>query len=325
MGDGMERMIIAAAHCSSVFLNRDQSVAKACDFIRQAAERGVCLVCFPETFIPGFPYWINLYPPARQHAAYVRYLQQSVDLQGACLHPVREAAAQANITVALGISERQGATMYNTQVFIGPDGSVLGKHRKLQPTFAERMLWAPGDGSTLSVLPTPIGRVGGLICYEHMMNLARQALIEQHEQIHCASWPTFASIRQRGAGYDDLVETLMRAHAITAQCFVIVAQNPVTQNYLDTMEDMLGCPDGLEVGGGCSTIYGPNGATLAGPHKGLEETLVTAEIDLDDILAAKVLVDTAGHYSRPEVLTLCLNRTPFRTLRENRGDSEEEK
>ncbi|CAH1648391.1 MULTISPECIES: carbon-nitrogen hydrolase family protein [unclassified Chelatococcus] len=307
----MRRHVVAAAHTSSILLDREACIAKACALIEEAGRSGVELLCFPETFVPGFPYWINLYPPGQQYGIHVSYLNQSVDLSAGDLNPVCEAAARAKVTVVLGISERDGGTMYNAQVFIGADGRLLGKHRKLQPTFAERMLWGQGDGSTLSVFDTPVGRVGGLICYEHMMNLARQALIVQGIELHCASWPTFASSAGRGSAFDVTVETVMRAHAITGQCFVIVAENPVTAQYLEAMETALGPQEVLGVGGGCSTIYAPNGDIIAGPHKGSEETLVIAEIDLDAIARAKVLVDTAGHYARPGVLDLVINRRPL--------------
>ncbi|NNM71442.1 nitrilase-related carbon-nitrogen hydrolase [Enterovirga aerilata] len=303
----MVTFTIAAAHGSSILLDRAGSLAKACDFIREAGRQGVRLLCFPEAFVPGFPYWINLYPPGRQHGVHHLYWQHSVDVPDGDLAPVLDAARMARVNVVLGISERAGGTMYNSQVFVAEDGTLLGRHRKLQPTFAERMLWGQGDGSTLRVFDMPVGKVGGLICYEHMMNLARQALIAQGLQIHCASWPTFASTRGRGGAFDATVETLMKAHALTGQCFVVLAENPVTGQYLDAMEAVLGPQQELVPGGGFSAIYGPNGTCLAGPHTGSEERLVAAEIDLDAIARAKVLVDAAGHYARPEILRLVVD------------------
>jgi predicted amidohydrolase len=298
---------IAAAHASSVLLDKAASLAKACGLIAEAGRQGVRLLCFPEAFVPGFPYWINLYPPGQQHGIHHLYWHHSVDVAGGDLRPVLEAARVARVNVVLGISERAGGTMYNSQAFVAEDGTLLGLHRKLQPTFAERMLWGQGDGSTLKVFETPVGKVGGLICYEHMMNLARQALIAQGLQIHCASWPTFASTPGRGGAFDATVETLMKAHAITGQCFVILAENPVTEQYLDAMEAVLGPQGELAPGGGYSAIYGPNGACLSGSHTGPEERLVTAEIDLDAIARAKVLVDATGHYARPEILRLVVD------------------
>ena len=309
----MTRHVVAAVHASSVMLDKEATLAKACDLVREAGRSGVELLCFPETFIPGFPYWINLYPPADQHGIYVGYADQSVDLGRDELRALCDAAAEAGTTVVMGISEVVGATMFNTQVFIGPNGAISGKHRKLQPTYAERMIWSQGDGSTLGVHQFPVGRVGGLICYEHMLNLARQALIDQDMQIHCASWPTFASNQDaRAAAYDIRVEALMRAHAITGQCFVIVAQNPVTQQNVDAINAAMGPQAVLGVGGGWSAIIGPSGEYVTEPHTGLEEKLVIAEIDLDAIRKAKVLADTAGHYARPEVLGLTVDPRQFR-------------
>jgi nitrilase len=309
----MGKHVVAAAHASSVMLDKAASLAKACDIVREAGRSGVELVCFPETYLPGFPYWINLYSPGDQHGIYLTYAYQSVDLSTDELKPLLEAAGQARCAVVMGLSEAVGGTMYNTQVFVGPDGTMLGRHRKLQPTYAERMIWSQGDGSTLDVHPMEVGRVGGLICYEHMLNLARQALIEQDMQIHCASWPTFAtSGHARNAAYDERVEALMRAHAITGQCFVIVAQNPVTEQNVRAIEAAMGPQSGVAVGGGWSAIIGPDGSFVAPPHTGLDEKLVIAEIDHQAIRRAKVLADTAGHYSRPEVLSLSVDRRAFR-------------
>lgn len=302
---------IAAAHCASILLDRDASIARACDMIEEAGAQGVDLLCFPETFVPGFPYWINLYAPGAFHPMHLRYGDQSVDLASDHLDPVRAAARAAGCAVVLGIGERDGGTLYNSQVFIGADGTLLGHHRKLQPTFAERTLWGQGDGSTLSVFDMAGARIGGLICYEHMSNLARHALLLDGMQIHCASWPTFATQAPRGAGYDSLVDTVMRAHAITGQCFVIVAENPVTQQYIDVMTESLGPQTPLTPGGGCSTIYGPAGQILAGPHTGPDERLVMAEIDLRDIRSAKLLADSVGHSARAEVLQLSVDRRAF--------------
>ena len=309
----MKQRRIAAAHSASILLDRDASIEKACDVIAAAASDGVELLCFPETYVPGFPYWINLYPPTDQHMMHVRYIEQSVDLDSDQLRPICEAAARGRVFVVLGISERDGGTAYNTQVFIDGSGRIVGKHRKLQPTFAERTIWGQGDGSTLNVFETEIGRVGGLICYEHMMNLAREALIAQRIEIHCGSWPTFSSSVRRET-FDRNVETIMRAHALTGQCFVILAENYVTPQYLEAIEAVLGPQDLLRAGGGYSAIFAPNGSTVAGPHTGAEEAIVWADIDLDDIMPAKLMVDPAGHYARPEVLSLNLNRRPLKVL-----------
>ncbi len=298
---------VAAAHASSVYLDQRASIEKACGLIEAAGRQDVKVLVFPESFVPGFPYWINLYPPTHQLFMHTRFGAQSVVAPGPDLEPIQAAAKTAGVYVVLGVSERDGGTLYNTQVFIDETGRYAGKHRKLQVTFAERTIWGQGDGSTLKVFDSPYGKIGGLICYEHMMNLARQALIMQGVQIHCAAWPTFAPQKGFDAVYDSCVDSLSRAHALSGQCFVIVAQNPVTQEYLDVIEGGLGPQTDLAVGGGISTIYGPAGLPVAGPHAGAEEKLVVAEIDLGDIAFNKVLVDSAGHYSRPEVLHMTID------------------
>ena len=167
---------VAAAHAAPVYLDVAATIDKACTLIEQAGDQGVSLLVFPEVFVPGFPAWINLYPPLMQVPLHMRYAEASVTADGPELRQVARAARKAGVNVVLGINERAGGTLYNSQAIIDDHGSLLGIHRKLQPTFAERTIWGQGDASTLSVYETSAGRVGSLICWEHTMNLARQAL-----------------------------------------------------------------------------------------------------------------------------------------------------
>lgn len=300
---------VAAAHVAPVLLDRDACIGKACQWVERAGREGVELLVFPEVFVPGFPYWINCYPPLAQGELNVRYMRASVAVPGPEIETVCDAARNAGVTVVLGVSERDGGTCYNTQVFIAADGTLLGKHRKLQPTYAERYIWGQGDGSTLRVWDTPVGRVGGLACWEHTMNLARQALIDQRMQIHAGAWPALGTMAGFDTMFDDQVAAMSRAHALTGQCFVIVAQDTVTQQMLDVMSEALGPQDFIAPGGGWSAVIHPWGLYLAGPHLGGHETLVAADIDLSEIDVVKGFVDTAGHYSRPEILRLlCVER-----------------
>ncbi|HKJ09884.1 MAG TPA: carbon-nitrogen hydrolase family protein [Gammaproteobacteria bacterium] len=305
---------IAAVHAAPALLDRDACIGKACDWIARAGREGVDLLVFPEVFVPGFPYWINCYPPLVQGELNLRYMRSSLEVPGPEIETVCKAAKAAGVTVVLGVSERDGGTCYNTQVFIASDGTLLGKHRKLQPTYAERYIWGQGDGSTLRVWDTPVGRVGGLACWEHTMNLARQALIDQGLQIHAGSWPALGTLAGFDAMFDDQVEAMSRAHALTGQCFVVVAQDTVTQEMLDVMSDALGRQNFLSVGGGWSAVIHPWGTYVAGPHRGGEETLVVADVDLDEIDAVKGFVDAAGHYSRPEVLRLMFDDRAYRPM-----------
>lgn len=299
---------VAAVHAAPVGLDTEATIDKACALIAQAGREGVALVVFPEAFVPGFPYWINLYPPSKQFPMHAVYRDASVEVPGPQIARVQDAARDASVNVVLGVSERDGGTLYNAQVHIDEHGALLGRHRKLQPTYAERFVWGTGDGSTLSVFDTRLGRVGGLICWEHMMNLARQALIVDGVQIHAAAWPGLGSQHGMEESFDVQVEALSRTHAVTGQCFVVVAQNPLTQEMVDAMESVLGPADGQSVGAGWSAIFGPDGMTVAGPHTGAEEKLVAAAVDLAAIERAYALIDARGHYSRRDVLRLWMDR-----------------
>ena len=314
---------VAAVHAAPVLLDAEATVEKACSFIADAGARGIDLLVFPEVFVPGFPYWINLYPPAEQFGLHARYRGASLEVPGPLVTRLQDAARDASVNVVIGISERDGGTLYNTQLHIDQDGELLGKHRKLQPTYAERFVWGQGDGSTLSVFDTRLGRVGGLACWEHVMNLARQALIVQGEQIHAAAWPGLQTHRGMEESFDLQVEAMSRTHAITGQCFVIVAQNPLTQEMVGVFESELGPQDIQPAGGGWSAIFNPDGTTAAGPHTGPEECLLTAEIDLSAIDDLHTLVDAGGHFSRREVLRLWVDDEPKNTVMTRSHRSEE--
>lgn len=303
---------VAAAHAAPVFMDAADSVEKACGLIRSAAAQGNELVVFPEVYIPGFPYWINLCPPAVQKPLIARYHDQSIQADGPEIGALRSTCAGAGIAAVVGFSERSrgGRTCYNSQAYIDRDGTLLGVHRKLQPTNAERMVWGQGDGSTLKVWPAAIGRLGGLVCWEHTMNLARQALVVQGIEIHAASWPSLSTLRGFEEIYDIQVESLMRAHCLSGQCFTITAQSPTPPEAIALMDRELGPQGFMTAGGGWSAIHHPFCRALAGPHLGPEETIVSATIDLDDLRVAKVSVCGAGHYARSEILSLVIDDEP---------------
>jgi len=303
-----------------VYLDVDATVEKACTLITEAGSQGVQLLVFPEVFLPGFPYWINCYPPLLQTGLHARYRTAAVTVPGPEVRRIQRAAQRAGTAVVLGLNERAGGSLYNTQVFISETGDLLGKHRKLQPTFAERTIWAAGDASTLSVFDTSIGRVGGLVCWEHTMNLARHALIGAGEQIHAGSWPSLSTTAGFADVYDDQVEAMSRNHAITGQCFVVVSQNPVDQRVLDVLEEAVGPQELVTLGGGWSAIIHPMTPYLAGPHTGPEETILVADIDLTDVDATKIFVDAVGHFSRSEVLSLHVDDRPKQAVTYQVGD-----
>ncbi|KAK3399140.1 carbon-nitrogen hydrolase [Sordaria brevicollis] len=317
MASSSTKIKLAAAHSAPVFMNKRATLAKAIDLIHSAARDGVSLLVFPETYVPGYPYFIECYPTLKQVSALAKYAEESVvvdeDLDG-----VVEACRQTGVSVVLGVSERMkgGYTCFNSQVFVKGGkggGGVVGTHRKLQPTYVERIVWGQGDGSTLrtwgGLLPggdegkeSKKWNVGGLACWEHTMLLARQALITQQEHVHAAAWPALSTMAGFEGSADSQIEALMKCHALTAQCFVVAASNYVDETCLEWMRENIGEQEFVKRGGGWSAVIHPFCNVLAGPATGEKEELVIAEVDLKDLGMVKVWVDADGHYSRPEIL-----------------------
>lgn len=271
--------------------------------------------------VPIQQYFINCYPPVQQASVVAQYAEQSVVVEGDEIAQIQAACRTSRVTISLGISERLPGSyaLFNAQVHIDSDGSILGVHRKLQPTFAERFLWSQGDGSTLRTYPTRAGyNLAGLCCWEHTMNGARQALVEGHQHIHAGAWPSLSTIQ----GFEDVAdlqtEALMKNHALTGQVFVISASNYVDETCLAWLRENLGDPgDLLKPGGGWSAIIHPFCSYLAGPITGEREELLQAEIDLGQLGAVKAWVDGAGHYSRPEIIQFHMDCTPYWENRRN--------
>ncbi|KAA6426358.1 MAG: nitrilase [Trebouxia sp. A1-2] len=282
-------MKIAAAHVSPVFMDALSTANKAVAWIERAKNQDVDLLVFPETFIPGFPIFINCYPPPLQHGLLRTYQDQSVELEGAELSMVQAAVQRCGVAVVLGISERckGGRTCYNATVAYDKDGTFLGVHRKLLPTYAERYVWGRGDGSGLLAWDSSVGRIGSLICWEHTMNLAREAMAEQRVQIHTAHWPALSSFGGFETVANPQVQAMMLNHALTAQCFVVCASSPTSQESIDHMEKAMGPQSMVKPGGGWTAIVHPFTPILAGPATDGEEQLVTAEVNLDEIKDAK--------------------------------------
>ena len=299
-----ERSIsIVAAVQRAPGLTREEGVARAVAAIGEAARGGASLIVFPETWIPSYPYWHSRNSRRAEFAAlYRRHFEESIEIPGPEWSEISAAAAGAEATVAIGVNEREprGGTLYNTLAYIGPDGGLLGKHRKLVPTLSERLVWGYGDGSDLDVHDTPAGRLGGLICYEHHMAPARYALANLGVQVHASVWPGWASL-------DPIVDAATRQLAYENACFVIVAREVMSAERLPAGTPLAEEPIWEATGG--SAIIAPNGKYLAGPVSG-EETILYAEIDVAETIESKRWVDSAGHYSRPDVFRLHWNRRP---------------
>jgi nitrilase len=295
--------IAAAVQATSAFLDLDAGLDKADRLIAEAAAQGAELIVFPEAWLPTYPYW----PPTLEGPdaaaifdCYAELWANAVEVPGPATERLGAAARAAGAVVVMGVNEREPGhgTLYNTLLYFGPDGKLIGKHRKLVPTYIERCFWGQGDGSTLGVVPTPLGRLGGLICFEHAMPLARYALIAQGEQVHVAAWPGY------GGGLTNIMDFSLRHHAFEAQAFVVSACGYLDRNAVPAEFPLCShLPDGVEGG---SQIINPQGEVIAGPLLGAEGIL-TAEIDLRAVIKAKAWLDGAGHYARAEVLQLTIN------------------
>ena len=287
-------LTVAAVQATPVFLDRAGTVEVAA---RQVAAANAELVVFPESFVPGYPDWVWRRPPMSDGDWYARLVANAVRVEGTDLDPVRDAARDARAWVALGVTERSRSdTLYNTVVYIGPSGEIVGRHRKLVPTGAERLVWANGNDHLLTVIDVGGVRVGSLICWENYMPLARMAMYERGVDVLLA--PTWDNS-------DEWVPTL-RHIAKEGQVFVIgvtafLRGSDVPRDLSDADELYRGEDDFMSRGN--TTIVAPGGALIAGPLIG-EAGVVSAELDLSRIAAGRRMFDPTGHYARPDVLSL---------------------
>ncbi|MGI8925125.1 MAG: carbon-nitrogen hydrolase family protein [Tepidiformaceae bacterium] len=300
MADDFQDFTIAAVQAAPIPLDRDASIDKACHWIEKTAAAGASLAVFGETWVPGYPQFGRWPAKAGFGGLLKSHIINGVEVPSPATDALCGAARRAGIDVAIGIAERDSLTqgsIYCCLLFIGREGVILGKHRKLKPTFWERTVWGEGDGSTLRLYERPYARLGGLNCWEHQMVLPGYALIAQGIQVHAAVWPGWTETRQ---------ETLSQAFAMQAGAYVVMAGG------LMRPEDI---PAELQEWynpmNGDSAIYGPDGQLLAGPLLN-EEGILTATANIGHIMATKMWSDHAGHYTRPDVFDFRVNATPRR-------------
>jgi len=299
---------VAVIQAAPVLFDRDATVDKVCGLIAQTATQGAELLVFPEALIPAYPRGLRFGtvigsrdPAGRK--TWQTYWETSVEVPGRETAIIGHAARQAKVYVVIGVVERDpiGGTLYCTLLYFGPDGVLLHRHRKLKPTGAERFVWGEGDGRSLTVVPTPFGRLGGLICWESYMPLARMALYEQGVEIYMA--PT--------ADSRDTWQATLRHIACEGRCFVLGCNQYVTKAMyppsLVGIEDLADQPDVMCRGGSC--IVSPLGDVVAGPLWG-EEGILYATLDLGEVIRAKFDFDAVGHYSRPDVFAFAVKPTP---------------
>ncbi len=305
------KLRVAAVQAAPMYLNIDGTIDKTIDLMQEAAKQGANLVAFPETWIPGYPWWIWLNSPAMGMQFVQRYHDNSLVVGSAEFDRLGKAARDLGIWMSTGYSERAGGSLYIAQVLFDDQGNVVKTRRKLKPTHVERTVFGEGDGSDLAVMETPIGNVGMLACWEHLQPLSKFAMYAQNEQLHIGAWPSFSLYR--GAAHAlgaEVNNAVSQVYAAEGQCFVVAPCATVSK----AMHEML-CTDPLQKqllleGGGFARIYGPDGSRLGNILPENEEGLVVADIDLGMISLSKAAADPAGHYSRPDVTRLLLDNTP---------------
>ena len=305
-------MKVATAQISPVFLNREATTAKVVESIREAGAQNAKLVCFGESFIPAYPLWLCRTDGARfdaddQKELHALYLREAVVIDEH-MTPIQQAAKENGISVIVGVAERSGHTIYCSRIFVSSDGEVLSVHRKLVPTHEERLAWGHGDGKGLVTHPVREFTVGALNCWENWMPLARTALYAQGEDLHVMLWP----------GCQRLTHDITKFIAKESRSFVISACGVIRPSDIPDgvpyRDEMIGDEDTFYDGG--SAIAGPDGEWIVEPVVGRED-LIFADLDYDEVLKERQSFDPAGHYSRPQVLKLTVDRNRYASLEDS--------
>lgn len=316
------RCKVAAMHVAPVFLDTARTIDKVCSLVEEAARHGARLVAFPETFVPAFPVWSALRAPIHNHDFFRRLAAQAVLVPGPELARVAATARNFGVFVSLGINEGSRAStgcIWNSNVLIGEDGAILNHHRKLMPTFWEKLVWANGDGAGLRVTETVLGRIGMLICGENTNPLARFSLMAQGEQLHISSfpsvWPAHEPNHKGAYEVADAIRIRVRNHAFEGKLFNIVASAFLDKAAMDGLSQ--GDPEIARIlqesSRGISMVVGPSGVPISDELQN-EEGIVYADVDVAATVEPRQLHDVAGYYNRFDVFRLSVNRSENRPV-----------
>jgi nitrilase len=307
---GKKKVRAAAVQLSPVLYSREGTTEKVCAAVAEAAREGAELVVFPETVVPYYPYFSFIKPPVLIGAEHLQLVDQAVEVPSPTTEAIAQAARRAGAVVVIGVNERDHGTLYNAQLVFDADGRLVLSRRKITPTYHERMIWGQGDGSGLRAVDTRVGRIGALACWEHYNPLARYALMADHEEIHVAMFPGSLV----GDIFREQIEVTIRHHALESGCFVVNATGYLSDAQVAEVAGKTGLDKALR--SGCFTaIVSPEGSLLAKPLTD-GEGIVYADLDLALVAKRKRMMDSVGHYSRPELLSLLVDRRPQPQLRE---------
>lgn len=308
----------AAVQAAPVFLDTDATVDKTCALIAEAAGNGASLVAFPEVFVSAYPYWSWVMNPVQGSPWFEKLCKSAIELPGPEIRRIAQAARQHRVNVVVGVNERSRhgvGTIYNTMVFINEEGRVLGRHRKLVPTWAEKLTWAHGDGESLRVYDTSVGKLGGLACGENTNTLARFSLLAQGEMVHVAS---YISLPVAPPDYDmaEAIRLRAAAHSFEGKVFTVVSCSTISIEIQDAIS--ASHPEAREMlarrNSAFSGILGPDGRVIGEPLID-DEGIVYADIDLSRCIQPRQMHDIVGHYNRFDVFDLRVNRRPLQAAR----------
>jgi len=298
----------AAIQAAPIYLNLDATVDKTCKLVDEAASNGAKVIAFPEAFIPGYPWWIWLGNANYGMKYYIQLYKNALEIPSKSIRKLSDAARRNKVFFCVSVTEKDRGSLYLTQLWFNPEGSLIGKHRKLKCTNAEKTIWGDGDGSMMPVFETEYGNLGGLQCWEHILPLNVAAMGSLNEQVHVSSWPIF--LPQEGHLFGpDPCEVTVKYYALTNQTFCLMS----SQIWTEEMRDMICETDEqknfMHLGFGRTQIVAPNGSIISNKLAHDEEGIAYADIDLEQIIPGKFMVDPAGHYSTPGFLSLNFDRT----------------
>jgi predicted amidohydrolase len=317
-GDSFPAFRAAAVQAASCFLDREATLAKVESLVAEAARAGARLVVFPESYVPGFPLWNLVLAPVDQHAFFRSLYEQSILVPGPHTERLAACAQREGVYLSVGITERSPVSMgglYNTNVLFSPAGELLQRHRKLVPTWAEKLTWAPGDASQLRPVETELGRIGTLICGENTNPLARYALLAQGEQVHISTYPPAWPSRRpgRGRNYDlaRAIEIRAAGHAFEGKVFNVVAAGALDPEAVQAIARVDARAEEILLGAAppASMVLDPSGEVCSKRLEG-QEGIVYGDIDVADSIEVKQLHDIVGYYQRFDIFSLRVDQRP---------------